>query len=184
MPFDFSTIDFGFIGIQLIGFVAMGLGIFSYQAKRRSTILTIQISASALWCLQFFLLSSWAGLMNNAIGMARNAVYAQKERLSWVRSKAVPFVFILLVIAAGIFSFTLEGPISLLPMVAMVIQTAAYYITNERVIRICSLFVSPLWLIYDAIQLSAAGVICESLTIISIIIALIRFHQKPKGKTA
>lgn len=184
MPFDFSALDFGFIGIQLIGFVAMGLGIGSYQARRRSTILTIQISASALWCLQFFLLSSWAGLINNALGMVRNAIYTQKGRWAWVRTPFAPLAFIVLVIAAGLFSFSLEGPISLLPMVAMIIQTVAYSITNERTIRICSLFVSPLWLIYDAIQLSAAGVICESLTIISIIVALIRFHQKPKGEKA
>ena len=65
-------------------------------------------------------------------------------------------------------------------MLAVIIQTAGYYITNERIIRICSLFVSPLWLVYDAIQLSAAGVLCETLTIISIIIALFRFRQKKK----
>lgn len=182
MPFDLSALDLGAIGIQLIGFVAMGLGIGSYQAKRRSSILTIQIFSSALWCLQFALLAGWAGLINNALGLVRNAVYTQKERWGWVRTPLAPLVFILLVIAAGVFSFTLEGPISLLPMAAMIIQTVAYSITNERTIRICSLFVSPLWLVYDAITLSAAGVVCEALTICSIIIALIRFHQKPKGE--
>lgn len=180
MPFDLSSIDWAFIGIQLIGFVAMGLGIGSYQAKRRTTILTIQMTASVLWCLQFFLLSSPAGLINNALGIVRNTVYTQKERWAWVRSIAVPIVFCVVAIAAGIYSFTLEGVVAFLPMLAVIIQTAGYYITNERVIRICSLFVSPLWLVYDAIQLSAAGVLCETLTIISIIIALFRFRQKKK----
>ncbi|MBQ8350421.1 MAG: YgjV family protein [Clostridia bacterium] len=178
MPFDLSTIDWGFVGIQLIGFVAMGLGIGSFQAKRRTTILTIQISASVLWCLQFFLLNSPAGLINNVLGIARNTVYSQKERWVWVRSIFVPIGFMAAFVAAGIYTYTLEGLISLLPTVAMIIQTAAYYITNEKILRICSLFVSPLWLIYDAIQLSAAGVLCESFTIISIIIALIRYREK------
>ena len=182
MPFDFSAIDWGFWGIQLIGFVAMGLGIGSFQAKRRTTILTIQISGSVLWCLQFFLLNSPAGLINNALGIVRNTVYAQKERWAWVRSAVVPAVFMLLFVGAGIYTFTLEGAISFLPMVAMMIQTAAYYITEERLIRIFSLFVSPLWLIYDAIQLSFAGVLCETLTIFSIIIALVRFRSRTKER--
>lgn len=178
MPFDLSTLDWGFIGIQLIGFVAMGMNIFSFQAKRRNTILLIQIAGSILWCLQFSLLASTAGLINNLLGIARNTVYSQKERWAWVSSRAVPCTFILLVIAAGVYSFTLEGPLSLLPMVAMIIQTVAYYITNEKTIRICSLFISPLWLVYDAIQPSLAGVICETFTIVSIFIALFRYRER------
>ena len=100
MPFDLSSIDWAFVGIQLIGFVAMGLGIGSFQAKRRTTILAVQIVGSLLWCLQFFLLNSPAGLANNAIGILRNTVYSQKEKHAWVNSRLVPAFFILLVLAA------------------------------------------------------------------------------------
>ena len=177
---NLSSVQWWAVGIQLIGFIAMGLGIGSYQAKHRTTILIIQSTAGVLWGLQFFLLASPAGLINNVIALARNVLYAQKEKHAWARSLLLPACFILLVIAAGCYTFTKEGAVGLLPTVAMLIQTVAYYITNERIIRILALFVSPLWLIYDALAGSSAGVLCEALTMISIVIALFRYHGQGK----
>ena len=180
MPFDLSTLDWGFIGIQLIGFVAMGMNIFSFQAKRRNTILTIQIAGRILWSLQFFLLNSPAGLANNILGLTRNVCYTQKEKYAWARSRILPAVFVVLFAAVECYIFTVEGPLSLLPMVAMILQTITYA-CNERIIRYATLIISPMWLIYDAIQPSLAGVLCESFTLVSIFIALFRYRERKES---
>ena len=180
MPLDFSAIPWDAVGIQLIGFAAMALAFASYQAKKRTTILTVQILSSTLWALQFFLLGAAAGLANNLIAIVRNAIFAQQEKHAWARARLLPAIFILLYVAAAVYAYTLEGWLCLLPLFGMVLQTFAYNCENERSIRLLSLGVSPPWLVYDAIKSSAAGVLCESLNILSILLALFRYRNNKK----
>ena len=179
---EFFNTLFGQIIVQSIGFVAMALGIASFQRKKRNSIIAFQMSASSLWMLQFILLGGYTGAIQNGIAIVRGAFFAQKDRLRWVSSRITPAIFITAFIIAGIFTFGAEGPITLLPVAAMIIQTVALFCNNENRIRYLSLMVSPLWLIYDFRTGTVAGVICESFTICSIIISLIRFRTKRNTK--
>ena len=92
----------------------------------------------------------------------------------------LPAFVMVLFAAAGVYTYTLEGIISIIPTAAMLLSTVALFITKEKIIRILSLFVSPPWLIYDALSGSVAGVLCESFVIISIIVAMIRYRENKK----
>lgn len=162
--------------IQLIGFAAMTLGILSYQAKRRNTILLMQMLGSILWSIQFYGLGAYTGMALNAVVILRNTLYAQRGKRAWAECPLLPACIMAAFLLAGV--LTWEGPISLLPMVAMIISTVALYIKDERRIRLLSLFVSPPWLIYDALCFSLGGVLTEVFTIVSILIALWRFKHK------
>ena len=54
--------------------------------------------------------------------------------------------------------------------------TVAYGIKNTRIIRILTLPTSTCWLIYNYLSGSSAGVICEILSLVSIITAMIRIE--------
>ena len=72
--------------------------------------------------------------------------------------------------------FTLSGFISLLPIIANIAATIGSYTYNDKKIRAVAMFVnSPLWIIYDVIVGSWAGIIDEVVTELSIIISIIRF---------
>ena len=182
MPFDFANMTPPEIGVQIVGFVAMAFGIGSYQPKRRVFILLMQLMSSALFSTQFALLiamgptAPWTGLILNLIAVPRALIYAMKEKWSWVKQLWLPFVMSAAFITAGILTF--GGPLSLLPMAAMVLSSFALYLSDERKIRILSLFVSPLWLVYDFMANSLAGALNEAFIIVSIVIALIRYRQK------
>ena len=100
----------------------------------------------------------------------------QKEKHAWARSKAVPAATIAAFILCGV--FTWNGVMSIFPTAAMVLSSVSLYITDERKIRIISLFVSPLWLVYDAWSFSIGGTVSEIFTIISILVAMWRFRKK------
>ena len=172
----FGNITLFDIFVQLLGFGAMALGICSYQAKTRRGILLMQLSAAALWTSQFFFLGKYTGTALNLVLIVRNLVYMQKDKHAWVRSKYVPIITAAAFILCGI--FTWEGFMSVFPTAAMVLSSISLYITEERKIRIISLFVSPLWLIYDAWSFSIGGTVSEIFTIISILIAMWRFRKK------
>lgn len=72
--------------------------------------------------------------------------------------------------------FTWSGIISLLPIIANIAATVAGYTYNAKKIRAVAMLVnSPLWIIYDVILGSWAGILDEVVTELSIIISIIRF---------
>ena len=71
---------------------------------------------------------------------------------------------------------TWSGFISLLPIIANIAATIGNYTYNAKKIRAVAMFVnSPLWIIYDVIVGSWAGILDEVFTELSIIISIIRF---------
>lgn len=161
---------------QILGFFGMGLGVASFQAKRRVSIILLQSAGSVLWSIHFALLGATTGLALNVVAILRGLLYACKDRFSFLRSPLVPILTSGAFIAVG--TITAESLWGILPIVAMCLASVALFVSNERVIRILSLFSSPLWLIYDAVSLSLAGVLTETFNLCSIIIALFRFRQK------
>ena len=72
--------------------------------------------------------------------------------------------------------FTWSGFISLLPIIANIATTIGSYTYNAKKICAVAMFVnSPLWIIYDVIVGSWAGILDEVVTELSIIISIIRF---------
>lgn len=174
---EFLNSGFGQVLIQLIGFFAMMTNVLSFQARRRANILIIQSTGSLIWLVQFMLLGGVTGAIMNFFAMLRNIIYSQKDKHKALSSPLVTALFAVLCLGLGVYSFTLEGWRSLLPSTAMLIATVAFSFKREFVIRILSLFIGPLWLVYDAISFSIAGMLCEILSLMSIATALIRFDK-------
>jgi len=82
--------------------------------------------------------------------------------------------------AAG--ALTWVGPVSLLAILGKIASTLAYGMKRPKLVRLLTLPSSALWIVYDAICLSAAGVLTEIFTVASITIAEIRFRKKKAEK--
>lgn len=164
------------VGVQLVGFIAMALDCFAFQAKKRIRILQIQIAACVFWILQMVLLGGYTGAAMNLLAIGRAVVFMQKDKYTWAKSKWTLFLTIAAFVSAAMMTF--ENSLSLLPMVAMIILTIALYISDERKIRILSLLSIPFWFFYDFNIGSYAGVASEIMNFTSIVIALIRYRKK------
>lgn len=74
---------------------------------------------------------------------------------------------------------TWGGWISILPVAANIAATVGGYTYNARKIRIAGMFInSPLWIIYNIIVGSFAGILDEVVSEASMIISVIRFGWK------
>ena len=158
---------------QIIGFIGMTLNIISFQAKTGKKIIIIQLISSVAWLAHFFLIGAYTGAILNGVCIIRNTLYAFKDRYKKPFTVIVPAFVIALFIAAGILTYT--DAFSILPMVAMVLSSVALYLKKETVLRLLSIIVSALWLTYNIRQHSIAGSLTEAFSIVSIIIALIRY---------
>ena len=156
---------------QGIGFIAMALVVWSFQKNDKRKLLWIQALASAVFAIHFILLGAWTGMGMNLIQIPRNLVFAAKtEKHKWLWTA----VFVGAVIIIGI--FTWESPISLMPICSISLSTIVFRMKNPKHIRFCSLPISVLWLIYNIMSWSIAGVMNESFCLLSILIAIIRFR--------
>lgn len=78
---------------------------------------------------------------------------------------------------------TWSGWISLLPVIANIAATIGGYTHNARKIRTVGMFVnSPLWMIYDIIVGSWAGILDELISEISMLISIVRYGWKNLDK--
>ena len=74
---------------------------------------------------------------------------------------------------------TWSGWISILPVAANIAATIGGYTHNPRKIRVAGMFInSPLWIIYDILVGSWAGILDEVVTEASMIISIIRYGWK------
>ena len=170
---------------QAVSIAAMAFNILSYQRKTQRGIITFQFFGSGLFAVSFLLLGSVMGMLMNIISVARATVYRERERLHadhilWL------FGFIALFITTYTLSFTVFGTeptvknliVELLPVIGMTVSTVSFRMKEARAIRLLGLINSPAWLIYNIFAFSIGAILCEAISLVSIVVALFRFDRK------
>lgn len=165
-----------FIAAQIIGFIGTGLLVFSYQFKESKKLFIVQMFSNIAYILHFLMLAAFSGSINIAIALVRNFVLINSSK-GWARNKYWLWLFISLHIIVTIFTY--QDMFSLLPCIGMVAITIASWTRNGKKIRMTNIFVnSPSWLIYDIYTVSYSGIVCEVLTLLSVIISFFRHGVK------
>lgn len=170
---------------QCIGIVAMLFNILSYQGKSQKSVITMQLFGASLFALNFLLLGATVGGLLNILGAVRAIVFLFKEKL---KTDRLPWliVFVSLYIAVYILNFTLFGKevtlfnliIEILPVIGMTALNIGYRLEKAADVRRLGMISSPAWLIYNITAGSWGAIICETLTLISIFIGILRHDKK------
>ena len=180
------------IFIQAVGIVAMAINSLSYQRPTQKGILRMQLISSLLFGFHFGVIGAITGSILNVIGAFRAVVYGNRDK-KWARSRWWIVLFILLYLAAYVLTFTAFGKeatpgnlvLEFLPVMGMTVSNISFLLDNERKLRGLALINSPLWMIYNGINKSIGGTVTEVISLISVIIAIIRFDiLKSRKKTS
>lgn len=179
-----------FILSQIFGTVAACIIIASFQFKDVRKLLAMQIVSSVLFGLQFLFLNAYAGLACNVVGAGmRIAVFFRDKNGTLPGEKAgksplaSPWYwgFALLFVLVGILTY--DGLPSLIPSAAMCIFTYATWNADPKLIRKLNFFVcSPLWLAYNVFTFAIAGIVTETMNMISVAVSWYRFFHAKNSK--
>ena len=164
-----------FLAAQIIGVIALVFSAVSFQQNTHKKIMLCQMIAGLLFAIHFFMIGAFTGGITNSIAVVRSIIFYNRDR-KWASGSVWPFLFCAAFVLSGI--LTWQGPLSLLPILAMVVNTFTFAATNPTVVRTTILFSSPLWLAYNCISLSFPGIINESFVIVSTIVGIIRFDRE------
>lgn len=167
-----------FIIAQIIGFCAMGTAITSFQLKKRKQILIFQIICTAIWTLHFLILGVPTACAINGVQTIRCVIYYFKETQKWAQSKFWLWFFLIASVVLTI--LTWENFFNLFPMLGMMFSTISLWLKKPKHIRLMTLPVSAVWLVYGVVCKSYAGVCNETFVIISVLLALWRLDRKQK----
>ena len=162
--------------IQLIGGLGIVASIIAFQCKKHNTILFFRTLNEAIFALQYFLLGAYTGMAMNIVGCVRNIIFTKLI----IKNKKTTSITIFFGIIFTLFGIcTWQGLKSVLIIIAKVLSTIAYGNKNTTIIRVIIFITSTSWLIYNYYAFSIAGVLCETFTIISLIIGIIKLDVIP-----
>ena len=164
---------------QLFGIGAMVSLFLIYQQKSRGRLLLCKLSADIFWVAHYLCLGGTAGMIPNAVGIARELVFLQRDRHRVFGLALWPILFIGTGWALG--ARTFHAWYNLLPIAASTAVTLSLWIRNPRLTKIISAPVSSAFLVYDLLIGSYVGVVNESIAILSISISFIK-EKASKGE--
>jgi len=160
------------ITIQVIGFLALAVSLISFQFKKHGQIMLCRTTSELIFALQYILMGEWSGAAMDGISVIRNTLYT---RLVKKNRSTTPVIigFCIFVVIIGIVTF--KGIISLLPIISKLLTTISYGMKKERLLRLITLPSCIFWIIYNVYVGSAAGALADSMTLISLLIAMYKF---------
>jgi len=170
--------------IQALGILGMATNILSYQGKQPKTVIWIQLFGSLFFAVHFLMLNAITGALLNLIGVLRAVIYANKEKLRHIKALNVIFIVVYLLTYVATFTVFEKVPtllnlsVEILPVVAMIATTISFSKTSAAMIRKFAFISSPSWLVYNCINFSIGGILCESFSLLSVVLAMVRLDRK------
>lgn len=156
---------------QLFGLGGMCMLFLLYQQKERKALLKRKLVADILWGIHYILLGAWAGAIPNTTGIFRELIF--------LRDKKSPiWLFVFISVNWLLAVLTWQSAISLLPMCASTLVTISLWMKKPKMTKILTVPVCTAFIVYDIFVGSYAGIINESVSLLSILISFIRKDKK------
>lgn len=164
-----------FICIQAIGFLGTILFFLSYQCKSNKNLFRVQFASYLCYTVHLLCLGAVTGGVSYILNTVRS--FCLGSKIAFLKTK--PMCAIICMLQVLTLLFTWGGWWSILPVAANIASTIGGYTHNARKIRIAGMFVnSPLWIVYNMIVGSWAGILDEIVSEASMILSVYRYGWK------
>ena len=161
--------------IQAIGILGTVLFFLSFQCKRNKNLFRVQFLSYLCYTTHLLMLGATTGGISYILNTFRSFCLGSKH--TFLKSK--PMCAIICALQLLTLYFTWAGWWSILPVAANIASTLGGYTHNPRKIRIAGIFInSPLWILYDILVGSWAGVLDELVSEASTLLSIYRYGWK------
>lgn len=163
---------------EILALIAFILYVASFQFKKKSTVLRLNIAANSFYALEYLMLNAYAGVNNSIFGIARSTIFSLCHRKKVKFPLYGVFIFISLVVIFGIMTYT--DIFSIIPVVISIGFFLALYVDNMKLYRTCAAIASCLWIIYNYKVGVLFGVVDAVVELISSCVSIYRFDIRKK----
>lgn len=158
-----------FIISQLIGLIAFAFSLVAYHKKDKNSILSNMVVSNILNLVHYLLLGALSGSVTKIIAIFRDLFIIFKDKYK-IRGNIFLLIFIGIYVIACIWMYT--DIYSIFPLVAAIIYLVQSWNGNEKTVKMTALLCYFLWLFYNIVVFSIAGIISNVISIISTGIAV------------
>lgn len=168
---------------QIVGVAAMASFCLSFQIKKNTGCVALQLLGGGLFCLHFLLLGSIGGFLMNLIGVLRAVLLLLGDRTH------KPFVLGLLTAlfvggSVACYAFSWDTPLVFVTCAGQIAGLFGLWSRNDVKLRLTQFFcTSPAWIIYNVINHSVGGLLCEIFNMLSIAVYFVRTKWKRHKET-
>ena len=166
-----------FILIRIFGIFGLMSGVLSFQFKNHKSIMLAKVFSEAAYCVQYTLLGAHTAALISVVSVVRNYLFRRQVQRH-KSSVGLIAVFSAVVVVTCMISW--DGYLSLLVLVAKLISTVSYGMSNPKHLRLITFPSCFLWITYNIIVGSWEAMIGDSLSAISILIAIYKFDIRKK----
>ena len=164
-----------FLLIQAVGFLGTILFFLSFQFKSNKNLFRVQFLSYLCYTTHLLMLGAVTGGISYILNTVRS--FCLGSKYAFLKGKWMCRIICVLQVIT--LFFTWDGWLSMLPVVANIASTIGGYTHNARKIRIAGIFInSPLWIVYDILVGSWAGILDEIVTEASMILSIYRYGWK------
>ena len=161
--------------VQAIGFMGTILFFLSFQCRENKNLFRVQFVSYLCYTTHLLMLGAVTGGISYILNTVRSFCLGSQN--AFLRGKHMCWIICGLQVATLL--FTWDGWLSILPVAANIASTIGGYTYNPRKIRIAGMFInSPLWIVYDILVGSWAGVLDEVVSELSMVISICRYGWK------
>lgn len=161
-----------------IGVIALVFLVASYQMKSRRLMFNVYFGTAIAWTFYFGLQGNIASALMNVVGLVRTFVFRLRGKKEWVDSYWTLVVF--LAVSLGLTALSFRDPRDIFPLLATAFQTIAFFAIKEKTIRLINLMGYVAWILNGVTCGYWVALICDSITFVSLIVALCRYSKKEK----
>ena len=159
---------------QAVGVLAVVTFIFSYQQKKKKTIIALNAISRTLYIIQYVMLGAFEGAVLDVLGIISSCLAQNKEKpIVYKHFKMFVIIINLIILTVGLLLY--KNIYSLFPVAGVILHTSAFWINKESTIRKVSFLGSPFWLIYNLVNRAYGSATGDILTMISIAVAICRY---------
>lgn len=159
---------------HIVGAVGIVFFFLSYQIYDKKKLLAVQTIATSIMCLQYLLLGAYSGFALNVVCLIRNFFFYNRGK-KFFSGNHWPVLFALAMAAVSLLSW--DGWHSLFIIAGLMINTLCLGFCNSQDLRKSILLTCPMIIVYNCFELSIAGIISESISMISAGIGIIRYRK-------
>ena len=161
--------------VQVIGFAGTILFFLSFQCRKNQNLFRVQLLSYLCYTTHLLMLGAVTGGVSYILNLIRSFCLGSNN--TFLKGKHMCRIICALQVMTLL--FTWDGWLSILPVAANIASTIGGYTHNPRKIRIAGMFInSPLWIVYDILVGSWAGVLDELVSELSMVVSIFRYGWK------
>ena len=165
----------------IVGLAAVFFFLLSYQFPKRRAIITCNVISRVLYILQYLLLFAFEGAAMDISAIPSSVLAARKHTPFVQKNKGIIILSVnAFVIVIGLLVW--QDWLSWVPVVGVILETNALWMSREKWIRLFSLAALPFWLFYNLRCGAYGAALGNVLVIFSIVSAMLRYDIPRKNK--